>query len=80
MGDGSKTTSTFGKLLGGSVGGDNKVNPGVFLMGLVYDSVFIGVPAEVMDVVNGGIAKFEPHGRVENVPPAEIAVGDGVMR
>ena len=80
MGDGHKTTFTLGQLLGGSVRSNYKVNPGVFFMGLIYNSVFIRVPGEVMDVVNGGIAEFEPHRRVENVPPAEIAVGDGVMR
>ena len=80
MGKGHKTASTLGELLGGSIGGDNKVNPGVFLMGLVYDSVFIGVPCEVVDVVDGWIAEFEPHRRVEDVPPAEVAVGNGVVR
>ena len=78
--DGDETTFTFGELLGGSVGGNNKVNPGVFFMGLIYDSVLIGMPGEVIDVVNGGIAEFEPHRSVENVPPAEIAVRDGVIR
>ena len=80
MGDGDETTFTFGELLGGSVGGNNQVNPGVLFMGLIYDGVFIRVPGEVIDMVNGGIAEFEPHRSVENVPSAEIAVGDGVMR
>ena len=80
MGDCHKTTFTRGNLLGGSFCGDDKVNPGVFSMGLVYYSVFVGVPGEVVDVVDGGIAEFEPHGRVEDIPPAEVAVGDGVVR
>ena len=80
MGDSHETPLTRGDLLGGSLCGDDEVNPGVFLMGLIYDSVFIGVPGEVVDVVDGGIAEFEPHGRIEDVPPAEVAVGDGVVR
>ncbi len=79
MGDGYKTTFTRGDLLRGSLCSDNEVNPGVFSMGLVYYSVFLGVPGEVVDVVDGGIAEFEPHGRVEDIPSAEVAVGDGVV-
>ena len=79
MGRGHKFASMLGALLGGPVGGDNKVNPVVFLMGLVYNSVFIGVPREVVDVVDAWIAEIEPHRRVEDVPLAEVAVGDGVV-
>ena len=78
--DGDEGAFALVDLLLRALPGDDQVDPFIFRKVLRDHGGFIGTPRVVADVVDGWVGKIEPHGRVEDIPLAEVAVGDGVVR
>ena len=77
--DGHEDAFPASDLFGRALRGHDDVDP-VFLVEVLGDeSVFGVVEAGVTQVVDQWVLEIQPHGRVQDVPAGEVAVGDGVV-
>lgn len=62
-----------------TVGGQDDVDPLVFLVVLIDDGVLGRVEGLLLHVIDGWVAEIEPHRQVEDVPSPEVAVWNQIF-